>query len=64
MEEIGDGVDQGLDDGERAADREAAGHRVADAEGHAHVDEGESEGLGHGFFLSGVHGRIVGADVR
>jgi len=64
VEEVGDGVDQRLDEGERAADGEAAGHRVADGEGHAHVDEGESDGLGHGRFLSGVHGGMVDAGAR
>jgi len=64
VEEVRDGVDQRLDDGERAADGEAAGHRVADAESHAHVDEGERDGLGHGFLLRGNHEAMMGAGYR
>jgi len=61
VEEVGDGVDERLDEGEGAADGQAAGHRVADAEGHAHVDGGEREGLGHGSLLHAGHGPMIGA---
>jgi hypothetical protein len=59
VQEVRDRVDEGLDEGERAADRGAPGHRVADGEGHAHVDESERDGLGHGFALLAGHGGMM-----
>jgi len=61
VEVVGHRVDEGFDEGERAADGEAAGHRVTHGERDAHVDGGEGEGLGHGLLLVGVHDRMMEA---
>ncbi|EEF93578.1 hypothetical protein CATMIT_01790, partial [Catenibacterium mitsuokai DSM 15897] len=44
----GHGIAGRLDQGQRAADPDAAGHQIADQEGDGEVDAGEAEGLAHG----------------
>jgi hypothetical protein len=47
MEEVGDGVDHGLDQGDEAADQHIAGQQPGHGEGNGKVHKGKGDGLVH-----------------
>src|SRR5690606_38241523 len=53
VEEVGDAVAQRLDQGHGAAQGQAAGDEIANAEGDGEVHRGETERLGHNPYLLG-----------
>src|SRR5690606_28851941 len=60
VEVVGDGVAGWLDDGQRTAHPDAAGHQGADTEGDGEVDKRKAQGLAHGgvsggAFMQGLH---------